>query len=89
MIYISEFIGRHVEVIQSSNRYDVGISGQVSFETKNTFEITKGTGKVIVPKEGRIFTFDGKFKVDGSLINYRPEDRLREYRKILKKLGGN
>ncbi|MCY0852021.1 MAG: ribonuclease P protein component 1 [Thermoplasma acidophilum] len=85
MIYLDEFTGMELSIVDSPNRSEVGRTGLVSFETKNMLEIDTGRRRIKIPKHLRKFRINGQF-VDGDLINMRPEDRLREYRRILRDL---
>ncbi len=80
--YLIEYIGLNVEVINSSSPEQIGIRGVVVDETKNTFKIEKENGKeVIIPKKGSVFLFkkgEEEFKVEGSRIQYSPEERLKK-----------
>ena len=72
-----EWIGKKVEIVEASNKSMVGISGIVEDETRNTFVIE---GRRI-PKKDAVFRVhvDGKrYRVPGSSIVGRPEDRIRK-----------
>jgi ribonuclease P protein subunit POP4 len=72
-----EFIGRIVRVAESSNKHLIGIEGKIVDETRNMFEIETEKGVKRVQKKVCKFLFvDEGLVVDGSIINYRPEDRL-------------
>jgi len=72
-----EFIGRKIKVIESSNSSLVGLEGKIVDETKNMFEIeTNGVAKKVQKKISRFLFVEEGVVVDGSIINYRPEDRL-------------
>ena len=72
-----EFIGRKIRVVESSNRDLIGIEGKIVDETKNMFEIETEKGIKRVQKKVCKFLFEEEgIRVDGSIINYRPEDRL-------------
>ncbi|RLF20761.1 MAG: ribonuclease P protein subunit [Thermoprotei archaeon] len=82
-IYRHELIGLHAEVVDSKNKYLVGIKGLVIDETKNMLVILDKDGKSkIIPKSVCTFRFtlpDGTLvDVLGSLIVGRPEDRLKK-----------
>ena len=77
-----ELIGLEAKVVKSTNPCNVGISGRVIDETRNTLVILhKGEEKVIV-KNLVVFQFtlpDGTVvEVDGKTIVGRPEDRLKK-----------
>lgn len=71
-----ELIGLECEVVESEDEGQVGISGEVLDETKNMLRI----GNKQVEKETSVFRFTlpsgEKVKVDGELINKRPEERV-------------
>ncbi|PYB67714.1 MULTISPECIES: ribonuclease P protein component 1 [unclassified Thermoplasma] len=85
MIYFDEFTGMDISVIDSPNRTEIGKKGLVSFETKNMLEIDTGGRRIKIAKHLRRFKINDRY-VDGDLINMRPEDRLKEYRRILRDL---
>lgn len=87
--YVSEFIGLSVKVEDHSNPNNRGISGQVVGETAKTLSIRQRSRKILIPKAtGKfIFTVKGRnFTVTGDYALMRPEERLKNYRKIAKKL---
>ena len=77
-----EFIGTHAKVKKSSHRGNVGISGRVLNETRNTFLIDHDGKMKTVIKSGNIFHFglhDGTIvEIDGNILVGRPEDRLKK-----------
>jgi len=76
-----ELIGLNVYIARHANPNNNNIKGIVIFETKNMLIIKKENGKIIkVTKDGILrFTLPDKtvVEVDGNLIKYRPEDRLK------------
>jgi ribonuclease P protein subunit POP4 len=71
-----------VEVV-SSGHVGYLMKGVVVDETKNTLVIDSGAKECMVPKPGNEFefTFESKrFRVSGSEIQYRPEDRIKKIR---------
>jgi ribonuclease P protein subunit POP4 len=76
-----ELIGLDVEVVESTNRIQVGIKGLVVDETRNLLAVETEGGLKKIQKKGSIFIFkipDGKkVKVDGKKIVARPEDRIK------------
>ncbi len=90
-ILAHEWIGLEVEVIDSPNPYEIGISGIVVDETMNTLKIKTEKGLKIVAKKGRTFRvkFGGKvLRVKGDLIAFRPEDRIKKGIIMLKRAKG-
>ena len=77
-----EFIGTNARIVKSTNHNNVGISGQVADETRNTFAIMQRGKRKIVPKHSSVFNFtfrDGTIvEIEGRLLSGRPEDRLKK-----------
>jgi ribonuclease P protein subunit POP4 len=76
-----ELIGLKAEVIESSNKFQTGISGLVVDESKNTLTIETDKGIKKIQKRGTVIIFqtpDGKkVKVSGNKIVARPEERIK------------
>ena len=77
-----EFIGIKAKVVKSSHNGDVGISGKVIGETKNTFTIMHKGKEKMVAKDTAVFHFgfsDGAIvEILGKLLTGRSEDRLKK-----------
>lgn len=77
-----ELIGLKVRVAGSSNKTNVGLTGKVVDETRNTLVIEKLDGKEVrIAKDSAVFSFEiGSVwvKVDGKLLVGRPEDRIKK-----------
>ena len=77
-----EFIGTQAKVHRSSHLENVGISGRVVDETRNTFSILQKTKCKIVAKQSSVFRFrfpdDTVVEIDGKILVGRPEDRLKK-----------
>jgi len=77
-----EYIGLPIIVVRSPSLAMRGLRGTVVDETRNTLLVEKADGRVVrVPKVGCIFRFEKSgrtFDVDGSLIQYRPEERPKK-----------
>ncbi len=75
-----ELIGLHVRVTDNANPSNVGLTGRVVDESKNTFTIEGDSGEKVVPKECGVFEFTlsngRRIKLDGNLLVTRPEDRV-------------
>ena len=69
-------LGKQVEVIQSSNRYEVGIKGLVIEDTKNTIKVRTENGVKILIKNSIILTINDK-KIDGNLLIGKEEERIK------------
>jgi len=72
-----EYLGLKVDIVESSDDSQRGISGVIYNETKNTFVIKTKSGLKKIAKKGKIFMFNNEFYVNGDKINYRPEDRIK------------
>jgi len=85
---LHELNGLRVSVVESSDTGQIGISGTVVMETKNTLHIS-GEGRTrIVAKRNSTFEFlaDGeRFVVDGEEISFRPHERLEKSVKFYRK----
>lgn len=77
-----ELIGLEVEVVESSNKSQVGACGTVTDETRQTLTIEVEGRERSFAKGQCVFRFTlpagGKVRVDGSLLVARPEDRIRK-----------
>ena len=85
--YFHEYIGSEAKVISSGNALNIGISGIVADESKKTLTIKTGNSFKMIPKSSSelLVSRDGSsFVVKGNYIGLRPEDRLKEHRKIEK-----
>ena len=69
-------LGKQVEVIQSSNRYEVGIKGLVIEDTKNTIKVRTENGVKILIKNNIILMINDK-KIDGNLLIGKEEERIK------------
>jgi ribonuclease P protein subunit POP4 len=77
-----EFVGLDAKVVKSSNLSQIGISGKIIKETRNTLVILhKNTEKTVI-KYVAVFHFimpDGTVvEIDGKAIVGRPESRLKK-----------
>ncbi len=76
-----ELIGLEVEVVDDSNPYNIGVSGRVVDETRNTLLIDDGVRERRIAKGYATFRFklpDGTLvEVEGSKLVGRPEDRVK------------
>jgi ribonuclease P protein subunit POP4 len=77
-----EFIGTQMKITKSTNVSQVGLSGTIVDETRNTFVITSRTGPKRVAKAlitlNLIFHDNTIVEVEGKLLTGRPEDRLKK-----------
>jgi len=79
-----ELTGLEVEVIESSNRSQVGLSGLVVCETMKMLGImTKGNRIAMVQKDGITLRFklkDGSLRtLQGKLLRFRSEERTKRW----------
>ncbi len=81
-----ELIGLYARVVESSNKFLVGIEGLVIDETRNMLVILHQERPKKVPKSVCVFEFilpEGvKVRVKGQLLIGSPEDRIK---KVLKR----
>jgi ribonuclease P protein subunit POP4 len=77
-----EFIGTDVKIAKSSNYSNIGITGKIVDETRNTFSIIHEGKRKIIPKNSSVFSFDFSdgtiVEIEGRLLSGRPEDRLKK-----------
>lgn len=80
-----EYLGRYMEITFSKNPSMIGMKGIVTWETKNMLYLNTGERTLMVPKNIIEFRLGGSSRiVDGRYICYRPEERLKSYRRIKK-----
>lgn len=88
-IYFHEWIGMNARITDSVNPNEKGINGIVCDESKNTLTIMANNGTKKIVKNGRMFelgTDNRKFIINGNYSGFRPENRIKERRKIEKML---
>ncbi len=77
-----EFLGLELTVVKSLNYSNVGITGKVVNETRNTFTISQNGEQKVLVKDTSVFSFimtDGTVvEIDGKAIMGRPEDRIKK-----------
>ena len=77
-----EFVGLDAEVVKSSNPSQIGISGKIIKETRNTLVIRHNDLEKMVIKDIAVFHLvlpDGTVvEIDGKAIVGRPENRLKK-----------
>jgi ribonuclease P protein subunit POP4 len=71
-----EFIGEKIEIIESKNKEQTGIIGQIIDETKNTFKIRTDKKTITILKTDKKFRINNQ-KIDGNKINKKPEERIK------------
>lgn len=75
-----ELIGLQTQIVDSTNKSVVGLSGKIIDETKSMFTLETQNGTKMFPKQYNIWKFtlnDQELLIDGNLISKRPEDRLK------------
>ncbi len=85
--YAREFTGSHIAVTAHSNSHYIRIEGSVVEETARTFRIDVDGKIKTVPKTTGKFTISSdrfELKVRGNSILMRPEERLKNLRKIIR-----
>lgn len=85
--YLREFICSEIKVQDHSNPLYVGLQGHIEDETARTFRVRSGKKLRVIPKITGKFTIkSSKFTITvrGSSIMMRPEERLKNLRKIIK-----
>lgn len=85
--YAREFTGSHISVTAHSNPHYIRIKGSVVEETSRTFRIDVDGKIKTVPKTTGKFTISSsrfELKVRGNSILMRPEERLKDLRRIIR-----
>ncbi|TFF96066.1 ribonuclease P protein subunit [Candidatus Thorarchaeota archaeon] len=77
-----ELIGRQAHVVKSNDKNRISTQGVIRTETREILGIESGKKMVMVPKKDCVFDItlpDGsKVRVDGKLLQGRPEDRMKK-----------
>jgi len=73
----TEFIGKKIRVIGSTNKNVVGMTGIVADETKNLLVIDTQAGKKKLQKRGSVFEVDG-IVTKGDTIEISPEEQNKK-----------
>jgi len=77
-----ELIGLDAKVVKSANPSNLGMSGKVIDETRNTLVIRQNENDKVVAKDTAVFQFtlpNGTVvEVEGVAIIGRPEDRVKK-----------
>ncbi|MEM5814980.1 MAG: ribonuclease P protein component 1 [Candidatus Aenigmatarchaeota archaeon] len=77
-----ELIGLEVEIVKSTNKYQIGIKGKVIDETYNTLTIETNKKEKKVAKKDCVFVFTlpngKKVQVEGWILVGKPEDRIKK-----------
>ena len=86
-IVIHELVGLDAEVVDSKDRSQIGIHGEVIRETKNLLYVKTGDATVKVVKlisEFRFRVGNRRFDVKGEEINFRSHERTEKALKFYK-----
>ena len=76
-----EFIGLQCEIVESRNKFNVGIKGKISYETMKMIEIRDSSGVKRIQKKDSVFSMrlgEKNIQIDGNYIIQRPEDRVKK-----------
>ena len=87
-IVLHELIGLRVRVVKSLDKKQVGLSGLIIDESKNTFSIQTPKGiKRAVKKISSFRLYSGRksFVVEGNEICFRPYERIEKGMKFYKR----
>lgn len=86
-----DWIGLEVEVVESPNKCELGIKGEIVDETEKTFRIMTEKGLKVVAKKGRSFRLkfgERVVKVKGDLTAFKPEERIMRGLMLIKRSKG-
>ena len=90
-IVLNELIGLKVLVLKSLDKQQKGFRGIVLDETKNTIKISsENRVKSLIKKTTKFRFYYGKnyFDVEGTEINFRPEERIEKGLRYYKRRTG-
>jgi ribonuclease P protein subunit POP4 len=90
-IIAHELIGLECEVLESPNKSEIGLSGEIIDETMKTITIQTDSGMKMIQKKGRVFKIRYRRKLlrlSGDLIIARPEERIKKGLLIIKRSKG-
>jgi ribonuclease P protein subunit POP4 len=77
-----EFVGTQAKVVRSCHQGNVGISGRIINETRNTFTLQHGGERKVMIKDSCVFHFSfvdrTTVEIDGTILRGRPEERLKK-----------
>ena len=76
-----ELIGREVELVDSTNKDNIGIKGKIINETKHTFIIKQSKTKKTIMKNNTTLKIKMNNKniiIKGKSLVGRPEDRIQK-----------
>ena len=70
------YIGKELHVTRAANSTLTGMRGRIIMETKNTLVLNTPRGRRTLLKKGCLFQI-GSEMINGTLIQKRPEDRIK------------
>lgn len=73
----SEFIGVQTQIVDSTNKSLIGLSGKIVNETQFMFTINTTHGTKMIPKQHSSWIFANDQVINGDLIAKRSEDRIK------------
>lgn len=77
-IFPDELIGEEITIIDSTNKSEIGLTGNVVDETKNTVTITDhGKRKTILKQNVTVKIIRTGMVIEGRTIVRRSEDRIK------------
>lgn len=77
-VFPRELIGEEIQVVDSTNKSDLSITGKVVDETKMTLKVDQqGRIKTILKSNVAIKLLKTGELISGSIIGKRPEDRIK------------
>ncbi|MEM3675985.1 MAG: ribonuclease P protein subunit [Thermoplasmataceae archaeon] len=85
--YLDEFVGAHLFVRKHSNKSIAGKSGMVVMETLKTFSILENGNVKVIPKLRGSFLLQSdewELELNDRDLLVRPEDRMKDIRKLRK-----
>ncbi|MHB8396131.1 MAG: ribonuclease P protein subunit [Thermoplasmataceae archaeon] len=88
--YMGNLVGKEAIITESPNSRLIGLHGTIIDETRNTISIKDGRRTRVVPKqlcELNIGSDKNPVNIHGRAICFRQEDRIKEYRKIMKEIS--
>ena len=78
VVYPYELIGELIEIMESTNKANLGLSGKIVDETKSTLRIEQqGKIKTLLKKNIVFKLVRNNLLIDGKTITKRPEDRVK------------
>lgn len=80
LLVVSEMIGLHTRIVESTNKETLNKNGVIIDETKSMFTINTEAGVKKFPKDNSKWQFDfknEKITLDGKHIAKKPQDRWR------------